>query len=131
MNFKAVFNLLGRLFLLIGGLLLLPAAVSYYYGEMPSFRHFLYTSFGVSALAGFLLFLCWSGKDEGIRVRDGFLLVTLAWVGVSFAGSIPFYLSGFFPSISFCTSEEMAEFPIFALILQMELIPIHIGSNRW
>ncbi|WP_103020493.1 TrkH family potassium uptake protein [Salinibacter altiplanensis] len=36
----------------------------------------------------------WIGGDSDLTVTDGFLLVTLTWIGVSLLGSVPYLLSG-------------------------------------
>ncbi|MBN1688705.1 MAG: TrkH family potassium uptake protein [Candidatus Omnitrophica bacterium] len=95
MRFQAVFYFLGRLLLIICIFLFIPAFVSLYYGEKEIARHFLQTA-GIALGLGFLLaFLCRHGKDQGLAVRDGFLLVTLTWLSISFLGALPFYFSGF------------------------------------
>jgi trk system potassium uptake protein TrkH len=49
-------------------------------------------------------------KPREISVRDGFLIVSLAWVLMSFLGALPFVLSGFVPSLTDGFFETMSGF---------------------
>lgn len=95
MNFKLVFRVLG--ILLTGeALLMLPAlGVSLYYGEGDSTAFVL--SILITALVGLPLSLL-KRKRREMYARDGFAIVALSWIMVSFFGSFPFVLSGAIPS---------------------------------
>ncbi|MDP3921627.1 MAG: TrkH family potassium uptake protein [Candidatus Omnitrophota bacterium] len=97
MNFAAIFYLLGKLLMIMGALVLLPAGVAWYYGELVPLQHFVMTAAVAGFLGLFAMILCRGSRDESLRVRDGFLLVTLAWVLVSLIGAIPFFQSEHFP----------------------------------
>jgi len=98
MKFKAVLYLFGRLLCLIGFLMALPAVVSIYYHELEILPCFLVPAFSVLAIGVFLIIVFRKAKEQGIGVREGFLLVTLSWLGVSLFGAFPFYLSQTLPS---------------------------------
>jgi len=125
MRLKAVFYLLGRLLLLIGVLMLFPAAVSAYYSE----RAFLNCFFIPAALSFFLgigFFVVFrSAKEEGLKVRDGFLLVTLAWLFVSLLGALPFYISKAVPSFIDALFESTSGFTTTGatVISNIEILP--------
>jgi trk system potassium uptake protein TrkH len=68
---------------------LLPGAVALYHGtSVWPFLVPLGVSLGIGIAAE------WSGSESELTVEDGFLLVTLTWVGVSLLGSIPYLISG-------------------------------------
>lgn len=98
MRYKAVFYLLGRLLFMISGVMLLPAAVSYYFHEIEVFRNFLISSFAALAIGAIPVIRFHKRRDEGIGLRDGFLLVTLSWLIISLFGSLPYYFSPYFNS---------------------------------
>lgn len=110
MRYKAVFYLLGHLILIIGVFLLIPVGVSFLYGEAESVRYFLLSAVLIGFLGLSLLLRFRHYKDEALGLRDGFLLVTLAWFLVSFFGALPFYFSGFFSSFMDAFFESVSGF---------------------
>ena len=110
MNFRAVFYLLGRLFFIIGALIMIPACVSFYYHDPLSMWTFLLTSGIALSIALILVALCQKSRDEGIGIREGFLLVTLSWCAVSLIGAVPYYLSFHFPSFIDAFFESVSGF---------------------
>jgi len=98
MRFQAVFYLIGRLLCLIGALMLVPVVCSVYYGESKSIHSFLISA-AVAVFTGVVCQIVFkAGRDQHIAIRDGFLLVTLAWCLVSLLGALPYYLSRTLPS---------------------------------
>lgn len=96
MNRKFVFYVFGRIAQVIALLLVLPAAVSLGYGEMLSFWAFVATAAG-SAAVGTLIALICRTKNRIIFAKEGFAIVSLAWIGMSAIGAMPFVLSGEIP----------------------------------
>jgi trk system potassium uptake protein TrkH len=94
-NFKVVLRVLG--ILLTGeALLMLPSlVVSLYYGGGDTVA-FIF-SILITAMFGVPLAL-FKRSERGMYARDGFAIVALSWVLISFFGSLPFVLSGVTPS---------------------------------
>lgn len=95
MNYKMVSKTVGRLLQAEALLLLLPMAVSIYFKE-----NLLYVYGIVIALvllAGSLLTLP-KPKKRTIYAREGFVIVSLSWILMSFFGALPFVFSGAIPS---------------------------------
>lgn len=110
MKYKAVFYLLGFLCLMMSAFLLIPVLVTLLYREDFSVKPFLAAS-GLSAAMGLMIVLGFRRhQDEPLAIRDGFLLVALAWFSASFLGAIPFLLSGYFPSIIDAVFESVSGF---------------------
>ncbi|MBO4770742.1 MAG: TrkH family potassium uptake protein, partial [Clostridia bacterium] len=100
MNRKIIVNTLGKIALILGGLLLLPLAVSVIYGEWTQALSFLLTA-AISAAGGFAavrLTKKEKAADRMIFTREGLMIVGLAWLGVSLIGALPFVISGDIPS---------------------------------
>ncbi len=96
MNRKMVYFLIGRILLLLGGLLALPLAVSLYYwdgGQIP----FLITMVLCLGL-GWLLCRVFRTENQVIFAKEGFFVTALAWLSVSALGALPFVISGSIPS---------------------------------
>ena len=93
MNRKVVFYHVGRLLQIEAALLLLPLLVSVIYREK-SFYAFIITA-AVTWLVGFLFTkICRKKDSTTLYVREGFAIVALAWVMMSLAGALPFFISG-------------------------------------
>lgn len=95
MNIKMVFNTLGKLSVVLGVLLLLPAAVSLYYND-GCLLYFLIT-IAVATVFGIIFQLLFHTKNRVIYAKEGFAIVVLSWIIMSIIGCLPFYLSGQIP----------------------------------
>jgi len=96
MNRKFVFYMFGRIAEIIALLLLVPALVALIYGEFRALFAFLLTA-GLSFLGGFALAHICKTKNTIIYAKEGFVVVSLAWIGMSAIGAVPFVLSGDIP----------------------------------
>lgn len=95
MNYRMVLKTVGQLLRAEALLLLLPLAVSLYYEEK-----LLYVYGIVIAVLLILGSLMTLSKPETRRIyaREGFLIVSLSWILLSFFGALPFVFSGAIPS---------------------------------
>lgn len=106
-DFKLVGGILGGLIFFLGISLLLPAGIAFIYGE-PSISAFLITSVGAMFLG---IFLFWRYRPQNeLRMREAFLIVTLAWFVLSLIGAFPFTLSGTLESYTDAVFETMSGF---------------------
>ena len=92
MNRRMVLYRTGQILTLEGILLLLPLAVSVCYFEWNCVKAFAVAS-AAAFIIGFLLALT-KPKNKVIYAREGFSIVTLAWIILSVIGAMPFILSG-------------------------------------
>ena len=95
MNLKIVLRSLGILLICEAIALLPPTLVAFIYqdGDLPAF---LITIGIVLAVGGMLSLIKPTSKN--IYARDGFAIVAMGWLLISFFGAFPFYISGAFPS---------------------------------
>lgn len=105
---KVILRILGLLLQLEALFLTSGVALSLYYNDnmLPSF---LYT---IIALVGCGILFTYLGrsKERNISRKDGYIVVTLCWVVFSIFGAMPYYLSGYLPSITDAFFETMAGF---------------------
>lgn len=92
MNRKIVFNVTGKLLEVLSLILLLPAVVSLIYKENCLFA-FLITA-AISFVIGFLLRFFTKNHSKNLYAKEGFLIVSLAWLSASLIGCLPFIISG-------------------------------------
>ena len=115
MNLKAIFNVVGILLILLSGILLIPLAVSLFYADpaLPGHRTPL-TAFLSSCIAsgvtGFILWKFLPSGIEKLREREGFVIVGLSWIIITFFGALPFYLTGVCPEFVDAYFESMSGF---------------------
>lgn len=127
MNTALVFNLAGVVILFSSLFMLIPFAVSFFHrGEDLSS---IGVSFVVTFFSGLLLyFLTKSQKKLELKHRDGFAVVTISWLAMSFFGSIPYMMSGVTLSFTDAYFESMAGFTTTgaSILSNLELLPAGI-----
>jgi len=107
MNYRLVFNILGKVMLLEAALMIPSLIVSIIYGDGDTLA-FLVT-IPILALLGMAITFIKSPKTK-MFARDGFMIVTLAWIILAVFGGLPFYISGAIPSFIDCIFETMSGF---------------------
>lgn len=109
MNIALVFNLTGIVLLFSSGFVLVPFLVSLL--QRGQDMSALGMSFLGTFFAGLLLyFLTKSQEKIELRHRDGFAVVTVSWLTMSFFASLPYILSGVTDSFTDAYFESMAGF---------------------
>lgn len=105
---KVILRIIGLLMQLEALFLSGCIALSLHYDDdmLPSY---LYT---IAVLVGGGLLLTYLGrsKERNISRKDGYIVVTLCWVVFSIFGAMPYYISGYLPSITDAFFETMAGF---------------------
>jgi len=98
MQFAVVQRILGILLTLFSLTLLPPVAIAWWTNDA-SLSSFIYAFFLI-VIFGLLLWLPVKNIKKELRLRDGFVVVVLFWIGLGLTGSIPFLLSEI-PHLSF------------------------------
>ncbi len=96
MNFKIVLKTVGRLLWAEAAILALPLFVSLYYKE--NIFHIYLIVMGLLLGVGAIMNLP-KPEKRTVYAREGFVIVSLSWILVSFFGALPFVFSGEIPSI--------------------------------
>ena len=92
MNLKSIFNLFSILILFFSFSYILPIVVSIIFDD-GALNIFLITLIVIALIGLFGIFIT-KGADNNLSQKDGFVIIVLFWIVLSFAGSVPFYLSG-------------------------------------
>ena len=95
MNRRMVLNTVGHIILAEAALLLLPAVVSVVYLE-ECIWSFLIT-IAIAIILGLILKFASRPDSKVIYAKEGFVIVSFAWVLMSAIGALPFFLSGEIP----------------------------------
>lgn len=98
-------GILGLFIFFLGFALLIPMIIALGYEES-EWVSFLYSALIAFVIGGGFYYLC--GKDEGLRIREGFLIVSLTWFLLSLVGALPFFISEILPSYTDAVFEVMS-----------------------
>jgi len=108
MSFALIFRIQGFLLLFLGSTMSVPSAVALYYRET-SFSSFI-AAITINILTGLFLILVCPSSEKQISHRDGFLIVSLAWIFAAFFGSLPFLFDNTFSSFTNAYFETVSGF---------------------
>lgn len=86
--------------------MLIPLCISLLYGDGDA-GTFLY-SFLITASFGGVMFLVFRTPNTDISHREGFIIVGFTWISVGFFSSLPYLISGVFPSLVDCIFEAVS-----------------------
>ncbi len=122
MNIRLVLNLLGRL-LLVDSALMTPALLIALFDRTPDAAALGMTLVLTAAIG--VLFVLARPQSDTLRAREGFTVVAVTWVLLSFLGGLPFYFSGYIPSLVDCFFETVSGFTTTGstILTDVEVLP--------
>lgn len=125
MNIRPVLRILSILLIILGFFMLLPVFFIIYYSEFDLLKSF-FIPIAIIAIFGAATLI--STKDDHkqhFSTKDGFLLVTLAWLTAVFFGALPFFISGSIPSFTDAFFESMSGFTTTgaSILTDIEILP--------
>ncbi len=97
LSWQAFSKVTGMAFLVIGLSMLPSFVVACIYQELHAFLAFLITIM-ITSVTGLSLIFIGHDFEHDLRIRDGFLVVTLCWLVAGIAGALPFMMSGAIPN---------------------------------
>lgn len=107
-NAKMIYKIMGFLLFIEAGFLLLCAMISWYYKEN-DLDDFLIIA-GATSFVGVIFSLIGKGAEKRLSRRDGYVIVSSAWIVFSIFGMLPYYISGYIPDITNAFFETMSGF---------------------
>ena len=96
LNFKIVLSFLGLTAILNGIFMLFAIPFSLYHNEK-SYTGILYAGL-VTISIGFLMWFFNRNADKNLHKREGYIIVTLGWLILTFTGALPYIFTGTIPS---------------------------------
>ena len=97
-NSKMIFRILGFLLLIETVMLLCCGGVSLFYKEN-DLQSFLVSS-AITTSIGILLLAIGKDAVKSLNRRDGYVIVSVAWVTFSLFGMLPYYIGGYIQSVT-------------------------------
>ncbi len=108
-NVNLVIRFVLIILLVVSAFMLLSLIWAFLDGETGTVRAFLLPVGGVIVVAA--VYLPFSRREyDNVSTRDGFFMVTMAWLAASFFGALPFVLSGAIPGYVDAFFETMSGF---------------------
>ena len=108
-NFRIILRVIGWLLMVEALFMVIPMAVSFAYGEMPTAMAFLYTV-GVTMFIGALMAFRIKPRVKSMHKREGLMLTATVWVFFSVFGMLPFLITGTLTTVTDAFFETMAGF---------------------
>ena len=107
-NWKMISKIMGFLLFIEAGFLSLCIALSVFYEE-PDLPAFILSTLLTIAVG---IPLSYAGKDAERKLsrKDGYVVVTFAWIIFSIFGMLPYYISGYIPNLTNAFFETMSGF---------------------
>ncbi|MCD8181414.1 MAG: TrkH family potassium uptake protein [Firmicutes bacterium] len=107
MNYRMIAYSVGRILVAVAATMTIPLVLSIYYGERNAAAYLIpmLISLAIGALVSIK-----TPKNKSFFVREGFIIVALAWIGISLIGALPFYISGQIPKYVDCFFETVSGF---------------------
>jgi len=128
MNYRSVIHLQGFLLCCLAVAMLLPLPFSLYYGDRDIVA--LLASAFVTAIVGAVAYKLTRLKHD-LRLREGFVVVTVGWLSVSFFGSLPYLFSGAIPSVTDAFFETISGFTTTGATILTDIETLPHGILLW
>ncbi len=108
LNYKIITYIMGLLLVFNGGFMLISAVVSAIYSEAEAAQ--IFTSSLVAMAIGGLLMALTRNHVKELGKKEGYLIVTLGWLIMAFAGTMPYIFTGAIDNYTDAFFETMSGF---------------------
>jgi trk system potassium uptake protein TrkH len=108
LNYKIIVFIMGLLLVFNGGFMLFSALVSAIYGESEGLD--ILAAAGVTVTVGGLVMFLTRNHIKVLNKKDGYLIVTLGWLIMAFAGTMPYMFTGAITNYTDAFFETMSGF---------------------
>ena len=129
MNRRMVLYVVGTVIKIEAALLLFPLITSLIYKESCAVDFLI--SIGVALAVGFALTLIFKPGSKVIYAKEGFVIVSLAWLALSLVGALPFYISGEIPSFVDAFFETVSGFTTTGASILTDVEAMSKGMLFW
>ncbi|NQZ76270.1 MAG: TrkH family potassium uptake protein [Ekhidna sp.] len=129
-NYKVIFKVIGILLLINGAFMLLCLPFSFYYGEGDHVALSLSAAITMG-VGGLLFFFTRNLESNDLRKKDGYLIVTMGWLSMSFFGTLPYILSGAIPDITNAFFETLSGFSTTGATVLADIESVEKGILFW
>ena len=128
MNKRLTFKLIGKVLLVEAALMLVPLAVSLILGGGDAVA-MLISMLVTGAVGGGLALI--PTRNDNLRAREGFAVVSFSWLLVSFFGALPFWIHGCIPSLLDAFFETVSGFTTTGATILTDVEALPAGLLFW
>lgn len=124
LNYRLVARLAGLLTLTMAGGMVLPVAVSFYYGDGAQYA-LIFAALLMTAVGLFLRNLVGRHATYDLRERESFWITSVVWITVPLCGALPYLMTGTLGSFTDAAFESVSGFTTTgsSVIVHPEAIP--------
>ncbi|MEM6829480.1 MAG: potassium transporter TrkG, partial [Bacteroidota bacterium] len=132
-NYRVILKVISLLLGLNGFFMLTCLPFSIYYGEQSGIMAIIFASVITIVIAGMLWWLTRNkeGSNTQLSKKDGYLIVTLGWLSMSFFGSLPYIISGAIPDISNAFFETLSGYSTTGASILTDIESVQKGILFW
>ena len=129
-NWKVIGNILGYLLIINGGFMVVCLPISFYYKENDWVAILISAAITLSAGLG-LRFATSKREKKDLKKKDGYLIVTLGWIVMSFFGAIPYLISGEIPTLTGAFFETISGYTTTGASILTDIESVSKGILFW
>lgn len=108
--------------------LCIPFSLHYFEGDLLA----IFGAGSITLISGLILFLSTKKNQiKELKKRDGYLVVTLGWLVMSFFGTLPYLFSGAIPDFSNAFFETISGFSTTGATILTDIEGVHKGILFW
>ena len=130
MNYKKLGQIIGKIMIMEGILMLIPLLISFIYKEDWLHKIGFIVPISILWLFGFILQMP-KPKREELYQKEGFALTTFAWIIMTIFGALPFVISGDIPNYIDACFEMMSGFTTTGSSVVTDLSQIEHSTMFW
>lgn len=129
-NYKVIANVLGLLLMLNGAFMITCVPFSLYFGG-DDLKALLFSGAATIVIGYAVFMLTKNTKNKELKKKDGYLIVTLGWLTMSFFGTLPYVLSGAIPDFTDAFFETISGFTTTGASILNDIEAIDKGLLFW
>lgn len=129
LNYKIISHLMGLLFMVNGGFMLLASLVSWYYKDGVLNQMLLSGAVALS-LGGVIMLVTRKHRKE-VQKREGYIIVAFGWIFMALIGTLPYIFTGAIPSFTNAFFETMSGFTTTGASILTDIESIPRGVLFW
>ncbi|MEQ9423885.1 MAG: TrkH family potassium uptake protein [Cyclobacteriaceae bacterium] len=129
-NYPVIASFFGYLLLLNGFFMLTCLPFSFYYGD-GDHEAIIWSATINSIIGALLVFFTRNPDSKELSKRDGYLIVSLGWLIISFFGTLPYLFSGAIPSMADAFFETVSGYSTTGATILNDIESIHRGILFW
>ncbi len=129
MQFNVIQRVMGLLLVLFSFSMLPSIAIAYFYadGTLQAFGY----AYAIALITGLLLWLPVRDANKELRLRDGFMIVSLFWALLAFFGALPFMFAGTTDTVADAYFETMSGLTTTGATVLTGLDSLAPAMNLW